>query len=568
MTIQEKFPSIRPSLNLDFANTKTLYPRVTFSRASTATYYDGKTVAKAEENLLLYSQEFDKAAWVKTGIAVTANNEVAPDGTTTAETITATADNATITQAVTVIATEHQYSIYLKRKTGEGVVEIQSVAGAWTAVTLTTSWQRFNVAASPTTGSRTSGVRIATLGDEIVVWGAQLEQRSQATAYTPTTTQPITNYVPVLRTAAANVARFDHDPVTGESLGLLIEEQRTNLLTYSEQFDNAAWLESNSVVTANAVVAPDGTLSADALIETASNSQHALYRANGFKVSTTKGQIFSVSAFVKASGCSIVLLGVSSQPSYSAVHFDVVNGTVVRSSFITSDLYIANSAKITSVGAGWFLISASFSTETTTETAPLIKLNRVNSTSQNPSYTGDGTSGIYIWGAQLEAGAFPTSYIKTEASQVTRIADSAVMTGTNFSSWFRQNEGSFCAEFSVNALRQAMIFSSGNRGIGIQPDGRIQVGVYNSGDRTSPQAIVTAVGNPYKVALVHDSKEMGGYGYSGSFVSGKSSNYIVPTNTSLVLGTQGTERWLNGHIRKIAYYPQRLSNTQLQALTS
>jgi hypothetical protein len=64
-------------------------------------------------------------------------------------------------------------------------------------------------------------------------------------------------------------------------------------------------------------------------------------------------------------------------------------------------------------------------------------------------YTGDGYSGIYIWGAQLEAGAFPTSYIKTEASQVTRSADSASMTGTNFSEWYRQDEGTVyvCSQF-------------------------------------------------------------------------------------------------------------------------
>lgn len=196
------------------------------------------------------------------------------------------------------------------------------------------------------------------------------------------------------------------------------------------------------------------------------------------------------------------------------------------------------------------------------------KIEVVTSDIGGASYTGDDYSGIYIWGAQLEAGTFPTSYIKTEASQVTRAADSAVMTGTNFSSWFRQDEGSFCAEFSVNELRQAMIFSSGGSGIGTQSNGNIQVGVYNTGDNNIPQAIVTTVGNPYKVALVHDSKEIGGYGYSRSFVSGKTSNYIVPTSTSLILGSQGTQRWLNGHIRKIAYYPLRLTNTQLQALTS
>jgi hypothetical protein len=87
------YPTIRPSLLLDFANTKTLDPRITFTRASTGTYYDGKTVAKAEENLLLQSQTFDNASWVKDNATVTANSTTAPDGTTTAETFTPTVTN-------------------------------------------------------------------------------------------------------------------------------------------------------------------------------------------------------------------------------------------------------------------------------------------------------------------------------------------------------------------------------------------------------------------------------------------------------------------------------------------
>ena len=70
----------------------------------------------------------------------------------------------------------------------------------------------------------------------------------------------------LIKTAVADAPRFDHDPVTGESLGLLIEEERTNLFTYSEEFDDATWLKSNATVTANDAVAPDGTSTADKLI--------------------------------------------------------------------------------------------------------------------------------------------------------------------------------------------------------------------------------------------------------------------------------------------------------------
>ena len=85
--------------------------------------------------------------------------------------------------------------------------------------------------------------------------------------FTRSTTGSYYNSAGVLSTAAINAPRFDYDPVTLESVGLLIEESRTNLLTYSEQFDNAVWTKSNASITANAIIAPDGTLTADKLVE-------------------------------------------------------------------------------------------------------------------------------------------------------------------------------------------------------------------------------------------------------------------------------------------------------------
>ncbi|MCO6981866.1 phage head spike fiber domain-containing protein, partial [Pseudomonas aeruginosa] len=135
----------------------------------------------------------------------------------------------------------------------------------WSAITITETWARFSTTVTPSAGSRTAGIRLATNGDAVEIWGAQLEQRSSVTAYTPTTNQPITRCQPQLMTAAANVARFDHNPITGESLGLLIEEQRTNLLNWSQEFNS--WpINLNTAVAANTTVAPDGTITGDTLI--------------------------------------------------------------------------------------------------------------------------------------------------------------------------------------------------------------------------------------------------------------------------------------------------------------
>jgi hypothetical protein len=88
MTISANFPNVQPSLLLDFANAKQLPPQVTFTRATTAAYYDGSTTALAEQNLLLYSQTFNTAFWTRNAVTVTNNAVTAPDGTNTGNTMT------------------------------------------------------------------------------------------------------------------------------------------------------------------------------------------------------------------------------------------------------------------------------------------------------------------------------------------------------------------------------------------------------------------------------------------------------------------------------------------------
>lgn len=279
MSVSQNYSPISPSLSLDFSNVKALDPRITFARASSATYY-GTQTTKAEENLLLYSQEFDNAAWSKGNSTVTANATSAPDGTTTAEKLvenTANAGHRVTTGDSVTVSTDYVYSVFAKADTRDwialspshpgvnnyltffdlanGVVGTNAAGNTASIEDVGNGWYRCIVKRT-TTGSQTSldtQIYVASAdntssytGDGtsgIFLWGAQLEARSAPTAYTATTTQPITNYIPVLETASANVARFDHDPVTGESLGLLVEEQRTNLLAYSEQFNG--WGFSN-----------------------------------------------------------------------------------------------------------------------------------------------------------------------------------------------------------------------------------------------------------------------------------------------------------------------------------
>jgi len=569
LEIQTQRPTIRPSLLLDFANTKRLDSRVTFTRASAGRVYDGRSTAKAEENLVLHSQDYSQTAWTKTNITPV-TGKTAPDGTSTATEFTASAANGTLTQAVTAISGDYTFSVFLRRVTGTGNVDISSHSGGtWVTQTLTSTWTRFTVTQTLTAGSRTPGVRIVDSGDVIEVWGAQLEQRSAVTSYTATTNQPITNYIPVLQSAADNVARFDHNPVTGESLGFLVEESRTNLLTYSSQFDDAAWTKSNSTITANTIVAPDGTLTGDKLIEgSGSNS----FNVNRTSTGTTNTNPYTLSCHVKAGERTDVRLRIVEGTLFGRASSCIFNLSAGTAGSVVDANGSTSSASMVNLGNGWYRCILTV----TLGGADTNLVDQINIISGgNATYTGDGYSGIYIWGAQLEAGAFPTSYIPTVASQVTRAADAASMTGANFSSWYRADEGTLYAEASKFAgVIASLIFSvdgttSANRMsfVYVAPTTLRFRSITNSVTDVEISQTISSTGyirasGAYKINDFAIST-------NGDIVGTDTSALVTPA-TLLSIGSQvnATSGFLNGHIRKLSYYPQRLSNANLQALTS
>jgi hypothetical protein len=401
--------------------------------------------------LLLQSQTFDNAYWTKTNITVTANSTTAPDGTTTAESILETATTGShqvFRSAVITSSNTHVRSVFAKPNgrnwlaiyggAGRSFFDLQNgvtgtVEAGYTAsmIDAGNGWYRCILIGPAGTSSYAGLYNIADADNSIsyagditkglFIWGAQFEQGSAVTAYTPTTTQPITNYIPALQTAASGVARFDHDPVTTESLGLLIEEQRTNLLTYSEDFTDGSWVKSNTTITSNTITAPDGTLTGDKLVETSGAGVRQLY-----KTPSLSAVSHSFSAYFKASERYWFKLNLTGSGAY----FDLSTGVIG-----TIDAGVT--AAMTAVGNGWYRCSIVRTVSAGTNYTEI----QLALTNGGGSYTGDGYSGIFIWGAQLEAGAFPTSYIPTVASQVTRAADSASMTGTNFSDWYRADEG-------------------------------------------------------------------------------------------------------------------------------
>jgi hypothetical protein len=603
----ESLPDIKPSLNLDFANVKKLDPRITFTRGSTATYYDGKTFAKAEENLFVDSENFRDSGTNFVPLALSLVDDVdittGPDGISDADALIPSTDanvhrvrytiSQTGTYTVSLFVKPNGYNYIALSSAGDitnsvvfnitsGSEAVQSTNGTASNGAITASGNGyFRISATLVLGS-TLGPYILVMSNAttfnftgdgtsgIYLWGAQLEQRSALTDYTATTTQPITNYIPALQTAASGDARFDHDPITGESKGFLIEEQRTNLLTYSEQFDNAAWTKTRSSITSNIVVAPDGTLTGDKLVEDTSVTLNHRVEDNA---TVTNSNPVTFTVFAKAGErprTVIQLVDTGTGANGVTATFNLSSGTVVGTAINGSGA--GASAQIFDAGNGWYRCSVTGTTNGS-GTGVICRVYIDNGTSS--TYTGDGYSGIYIWGAQLEAGSFPTSYIPTVASQVTRSPDAASMTGTNFSSWYRQDEGTVFVQFQTDLSSISKVFWTLSDGVfansmylstdtsnvlGMAPDTSPTFLGINLGAYTG---LYTSVAFGFESGSASASKD-------GAAAVVDSSVFPQPTINRLQIGAAGwgsPSIYLNGHIKKLAYYPKRLSNATLQALT-
>jgi hypothetical protein len=558
MSISANYPTVRPTLNLDFAKTKVLDPRITFTRSTTATYYDGVTNAVAEQNLVTYSQDFTQtASWVPTGVVVSGTLIAAPDGTTTANQLvysTGTATqflrNSTYTFVSGVTYTISLYIIAISGNTGF-TFDLQN-AETSSVYTATGSWQRITYTVTPSANRSWIDFQLGGAGT-IGIWGAQLEIRSSATAYTVTTTTAITNYIPQLLTAVANQPRFDCNPTTGESLGLLVEQQSTNINGQSSVF--TGWGNTNTaILTTAANIAPDGTQTATLL--TCGSGGGSRVEVPFVTANTT---LYTHSVYAKASSSIYLTIGTSYATNQFAAIFNLSTGVVSN----TSGSPTATS--ITPVGNGWYRCSITFTTSSTT-TYIEIGPSNVNTFSGGSYPNGSAGSSAFIWGAQLEALSFPTSYIPTTSAAVTRTVDSVSMTGTNFSSWYDTGQGTFYSEFNLFNVSSGWALLGNQLGI----SGNIIFGNSNSilsYDGSNFGTFLSSINTNtfYKVSCSLTQTQNTNTG-SGNIATTSITNGNLLKTTSLYIG-YSNGNILNGHIKKLAYYPEALSSTNLQALT-
>ncbi len=384
------------------------------------------------------------------------------------------------------------------------------------------------------TGDGTSG---------IYIWGAQLSDSASLDPY-------VYNPEAAPTAQAYYGPRFDYDPITLAPKGLLIEEQRTNLCLRSGEVDSglhSVWqfaFGASALLPGGSTAAPDGTLSG------------RTYTIQTGATATTGYQQISVTANTVYTWSLYVRLGTLPSNDYRIAFRDDTNGVFIAESVLPT---------LVSVGGGWSKITY---TLTTPAGCLLLRCYPIRNTA---TATG-GT--ISFWGAQLEAGSFATSYIPTTTAAATRAADVAVMTGANFSNWYRQDEGT--------------LFAEGDAGLGTLPcfasiddtttNNRIQLR-RTTGDTLAALRMVSPSGS-IDVTLTSGSavglnKQAASFSAgnqnaaaNGALFTGITPIASMPTVNRMDVGAGIGSTLLNGHIRRIGFFPRRLTNAELQGLTA
>jgi len=542
---------------------------LTFSRASSATRVASNgLIEKVRTNLALYSQDFSDATWYKElGNSATANTIANPlDGVVNADTITATATNAiNVNQLFTAAATsEYTYSIYLKKNNHDFIqpyifsgggfaarIEINLTDGTFTTIngsgaTVTSvgnGWYRATLIASLSSSATfTTGVlTLSTTGSRSVyVFGAQLET-GVATAYIATTSAAV-SVGPV-----SGLPRLDY--LNSTCPRLLLEPQRTNSQIKSENF--ASWLGIDNVtISSNTTdtLDPSGYNGSDK-ITLLGGAPMRVYEFTGSSAGTG-----TISLFVKAGTTPTIALFTSS--SSLLVNFNLSTQVVTPTT---------GTGTITSYGNGWYRITAT-ATLGSNEVLQIL-------------FVGSAGQTMYIWGAQVEAGAYATSYIPTLGTSVTRVADAALTgsvpsligqtAGTIF--WqgsvdYRQSGDGHALALSGSAssFGDAMLLyrqsSNGHLAIYIQIGGVNQFGTPLTYNDTA------SVSENDKYAIAYANNDLVVYKNGVQIISASSGS--IPACNYFLLN-EWNNTYVNTNITKQAIlFPTRLSNSDLAALTA
>jgi hypothetical protein len=553
-------------------------PHVFFTQSGTSPKYvknSSTTIGWSPHNLCLQSQTFT-TTWDDNDGTTSADTTVAPDGTTTGDTYTQGASGQINQVSITVLSgAQYTASIYAKQGTATwvrfhfettsntnlawfnlstGAVGTVSLGSA-SIESMGSGWYRLSI--SGLTGGTSATVEfIAATGDNshtrdngktAVLWGAQLNRGHTPTAYIATTT-------------AAKIGL----PISyGE--GLLVEPAATNLYLRSQEADNAYWTKTNSSIAANSTAAPDGSTTADTL--TSTSTSNARYGVNATGLTNDGTHTHSVYAKAGTASWLALVSQYAGDGSSTATWFNLGSGTVgTVQSQITS-------ASITSVGDGWYRCSHTYTNGTGASTTHEIYVT-------DGDNTGNVTNGvnIYVWGAQLEAGAVATSYVPTVAASATRAADHVNVAVSTFpySQSTQSAYGHFISRLinhTGSALRLVEIDDGTNNeriivasDLTPNPDEGNLFIVDGGATQVSANAgQLSLAGNKIAAAW---SLNNSGIVMDGSAETTDTS-CTMPTVTTMRVGSDRTPAGpINGFLRNLVLVPRRMTEAEMQGKTA
>jgi hypothetical protein len=537
-------------------------------RATTATRVNSAGLVElVPYNLLQYSEDFTNAAWIKITTTLT-SGQSDPFGGNNAYKWNSSAIGVTqLSQLFSTGADVCNISIYAKA----GSTSILNIwigsavtfdlangsvtSGTGTITSVGNGWYRCSTNRSSISLTNTLNpyFSAASTSDFIYIYGGQAVEGSTAKDYQKTETR-------------LNIPRLDYS--NGTCPSLLVEPQRTNVVLNSENFSNASWLKTAITLTANATISPDGTTNATSIIPTTANvGNHRVYEGGLNTIATA-----AYSIYVKPNGYNRVALRESATTG-AAIGYDLLNKTIITT--YSTGGCTASGGIIEEVGNGWYRISGIFSFATATSQSLGFYIVSPSWTSGDPesvTWAGNGTDGVLVWGAQVEAGAYPTSYIPTTSASVTRNAD--VISKTGISSLIGQTEGVVFLDFTVDTISA----QTNNPVLWYMKDGAAgerYVELYSNGN-----LVYVDAGNVTNATITKTGLTVGRHKCAIAYATNDFVFYVdgvqVGTDTSgtpngfSTFGLQYYNAAFNGQqmVNLATLFPTRLTNAELASLTT
>ncbi|MFZ4404361.1 MAG: phage head spike fiber domain-containing protein [Pseudobdellovibrionaceae bacterium] len=601
------------TLKVDFASSAVIPSQMTFTRNGRGSYFDSSGVLRwTPGNFLTRSHEFN--LWTTTTRASVSTNTVAdPNATTLADSLTedtSTTNTHFVQMSVSSMRTSYAFtfSVYAKTNGRDVRLEVKDAGGAHyheayfnlTNGTVTSSasvgsasgriqgissagggWYRIYVGGytGTTATSLTTKISLASAGSEtytgdgvsgVYLFGAQLEENATATA--PTT------YIATSGTMDFK-PRFDYKPDTNTFLGLLLEGSGTNGFGNSEALDNGtSWPKDAMDCTANATTAPDGLTTAESCVPTVAFQNHRIAK---FAQSWPANANRTVSAFVKANGYSRVYMrvqGNSTTTDYIDAFFELSNGTINTTN--NGGNGSAVNAWIQPINNGWYRIVMSGKPSTADSLVDFWL--GVSDNTNTLSFAADGTSGIYAWGIQYDNASVPQSYVFNDTVSSARGLDTATIltdsawytssaawtvtfdlsrpwfepTSVNgnpfFWTFFETATSTNTHQFYYQTLNQGYVYRVRNGG-----STQAQIG-------TGASPGWNVANTTYQFALTRDATQTQIVDQGTVRTAGTVASFPAPDQMLFGAAAGGA----NYHLKKFIYFPRKLSNGELTALTT